>query len=1446
MTHIDPQLIKDLRANPYLILQKLTIKEIVQLLKQAVHAYHQEGKPLFPDEIYEIIREYLAKLAPDHPLVQTDIVGAAPNKKDKVQLPVWMGSMNKVKDDPDLILKWKSSYSGTYVISDKLDGISCLYRRGVDGKVTLYTRGNGSFGQDCSHLLKHIRNLPSVDGHRSEILVRGELVISKQDWKKLKEIRTNPRNTVAGLANSKKIDPAIAELVQFIAYDCIEPSGKTPQEAFVWLKSNGFKPVFNVVCSEKQLNADHLSEILLQRRNASEFEIDGIIVNHNRYYEPITEGNPPFAFAFKSVLTLEKAEVVVNEVKWGVSKNGLLKPVVHFDTVFIGGAHIQRATAHNAQFIVKNKIGPGSRIVVIRSGMVIPYILEVITPSASGEPSYPDVVEYPWKWNENKVELALINPQAAKEYHLKQLENYVGVLGLKALGPKLIKLLYDRGIDSIKKLMNVSKVELYKATYSSKLTMKIFTQIQDLYRKGTCIEFMAASNIFGAGFGKRRFQLVVDAFPDVLENRPPSLTELMQTRGVGERFARYFLESLGAFHEFMEDVGLPCRSGKQEIEPTPDGFLVLAGKTVVFTGFRSKELEQFIVKRGGKVMTNVSSSTSIVVAKNPNDNSIKAETAKELGIPIMSSAVFIEETGYVETPRSSGRYDQEAIDREFEELKAELEAEGEFDELDDDGEDGDEDDANQLLNKTAECVRHTLNWANMKRTHIFGKSQFDDEAVRQDLPKMSPKLVTLLRKIEQLDKQDMEKHGRVFKHMIFSDVVKRGYGAKVVASALASTGYVHAYDKDFVIDKRALIRTKGKNFAILASTQIYTKPISNEFKKKLLSTFNARPDNIHGDLIRIMVLDSGYKEGIDLFDVKYVHLYEPLLNYADEMQAIGRATRFCGQKGLSFDEKNGWKLHVYKYDHVLKESIAKEFGGHRNSLEMIFAEMNRDTNLLKLSRDIERLCQEGAVDRALTRSIHAFSHQPVVGVVQQKGGSGSSSEALDAKIKKEYGHLTWPQVYVENLCKGSPAAASGGLLELTPSQQFIRQYFQPSSSQKGMFLYHSLGSGKSCTAIAAASYSWEVEGYTIIWVTRGTLRSDVYKNMFDISCLERIRDYIKAGNKLPEDMAAKKRLLSKSWIPPISYRQLNNTLNRQNRLYDLLIKRNGFSDPFKKTLLIIDEAHLMFSPTVKEKEKPDVNLLKAWIRNSYNVSKGDSVRVLLMSATPITDDPFTFSKLMNLTGETDMPDTEEEFKRRYLDENLAFTEKGKKGFKEDIAGRVSYLNRMRDVRQFAQPVIHDIEVPISEPADLNVFLEEIAGIEERVKELKTVKVGDTKKALLAEIEAAYEKPLADCEQKPKVAEKKACIGEVKKKMREEKATVDERVKSKVAEAKSKIAEAKVKIKNTKIMMKETRKNDASALSTLRKRCYAKKRDAGADVGSAAGANASAAATAKSV
>lgn len=1381
--HITPELVKDLEANPFEVMEKLSTKEIASVIKTANKAYHG-GEPMFSDNLYEIIVEYLRRLVPDHPILAT--IGALATK-NKAKLPFYMGSLDKIRDDDEALEKWQRRYKGSYIVSDKLDGISCLYyKKGTT--LALYSRGDGNVGQDISHLIKYIP-LPEVN---DDLVFRGELILSKEAWKKVSN-RSNPRNTVAGLANSKKPDANIAKLVHLVAYEAIVPSPNAPLDGILDLAKKGFMTAWHAVV--KSFDNESLSKVLIERRKRSPYEIDGIVVMHNTVHPREKDGNPSYGFAYKSILTHDSAEVTVKRIIWQVSKNALLKPVLEFDEIYIDGAHITRATAHNAKTVRDNRLGPGSRIIVIRSGAVIPYVKEVLTPSSSGEPSYPDPIEYDWKWNENNVEIVLKDPSKVKEYAIRQLENYSNVLNIKGLGPKLLKKLYEIGIDNVKKLVNVTKIDLYKACYSSKTTMKVYKQLQDVFVKTTCVEFMVASNVFGAGFGKAKLSTIVSAFPGVLEGQIPSLGELLATGGIGERFARGFLSKIQEFIDFVNEAGLPCRSADSSIEPTPDGFMALVGKTIVFTGFRSAELEAFIIKRGGRVSTSVSNSTHILVAKSLTDDSIKMEIARELGIPVIELKAFKEEVGYEEPARPASDH------AELDALREELEKEGIVMDADRSGEDSEDEDT-PGLSKKAECVRHAMNWSNMKHTHIFGKSKFQEESLLEDMPKASPKLAKLIENINDLDAKDIEEHGHAFKHMVFSDVTKRGFGAKILAGGLAASGFKHAYNKDF-----RFMNSGEDTFAILAGTQVYTKPIGVDFKRKLLSRFNARPDNTHGQKIRIIVLDSGYKEGIDLFDVKYVHLYEPLLNIADEQQAIGRATRLCGQKGLPFD--NGWKLHVYKYEHVIPGHLAERLGAD-NSFALVYKELNKNKNLVELSRQLGSVCRDAAVDKELTK---AFS-------------GGSSHKNLLAFVRKHYGDMKWPPIKVENMCLDSPKSTK--LLEFTPSQQFIRKYFQPSCDQKGMLLSHSLGSGKSCTALACASFTWEVEGYTILWITRSTLRTDLYKNMFEQSCVERVRDYIESGNKLPDELAKQKRLLSKSWVPAVSYRQFNNMLNRNNRLYDFLVKRNGFTDPLRKTLIIIDEVHLLTSPSMKEKDKPSMELLKTWLRHSYKTSGKDSARVILMSATPIVDDPMDFIKTMNLTSETDIPESIEGFADKYLDneESLQFTEEGRDKLIEDLSGRISYLNRMKDVRQFAQPEIHTVNVEISTAAEFAHLLDEVVVLEKDIEKLKdSTKLGELKKQMLEKLQAKLEEETAPCAEMARAAEKKQCEKEAKERFKDAKSKIDENAREKVAIAKESVAKKQETIKELKARAKEAKKNDNSIGSVLLKRCFKEAKDA---------------------
>jgi len=342
-------------------------------------------------------------------------------------------------------------------------------------------------------------------------------------------------------------------------------------------------------------------------------------------------------------------------------------------------------------------------------------------------------------------------------------------------------------------------------------------------------------------------------------------------------------------------------------------------------------------------------------------------------------------------------------------------------------------------------------------------------------------------------------------------------------------------------------------------------------------------------------------------------------------------------------------------------------------------------------KEDEEKKKEEKINRAIKRKIKKIKKIA-------KNKTSAEAEAEDAKdAEDEEAQILKSKIEkIKQIAKKKKGGAT--IMNFTPTQDFVRNYFSPFAPVKGMLLYHSVGTGKTCSAIAAASTNFEPFDYTILWVTRTTLKSDIWKNMFDQVCNKAIQDRIKAGEKIPDVQSERMRLLSKAWrIRPLSYKQFSNLVSKKNRYYDQLVKENGEADPLQKTLLIIDEAHKLYGGgDLSSIERPDMNALHNALMNSYAVSGMNSVRVLLMTATPITENPMELVKLVNLCKpiEQQMPDTFDLFASQYLKDDGSFTNNGQDLFLDNIAGYISYLNREKDARQFSQPRIQRVLVPM--------------------------------------------------------------------------------------------------------------------------------------------------------
>ena len=803
--------------------------------------------------------------------------------------------------------------------------------------------------------------------------------------------------------------------------------------------------------------------------------------------------------------------------------------------------------------------------------------------------------------------------------------------------------------------------------------------------------------------------------------------------------------------------------------------------------------------------------------------------------------------------------------------------------------------------KEAICIRNTSTWAHVKPNHKFDSAKFNREEVLNDLPLMSPKIHALLNKIKELDAEDMSTDGKYYKHVIYSDVSGVN-GAKMVASSMIAKDYQLVYNKGkFVKDLPA----SNNTFGLLTTSTVYQKPLTVGLKKKMMATLNQRPDNIDGKNIRFIILDSGFKEGIDVFDVKYMHILEPLTTKAENTQVIGRGTRFCGQSGLPFKPGIGWPLNIYRYNINYSDDMTVH--------ELYIKHSNQNVSALNFAADIEDIMIASSVDMPLTENIHLLNtknnrfYESLMQLMEKSSSKKSkpvkkdlikvvsnihgkiftNEEKLDCKHKckgafeelesvnaillaaviydidkledryreekgrkllgkkllsnkitdgkllnallekypkpilcnyldkrksycdavnkiwlkplymfkifgkkiienlkyykrrhlineknyqetmmfaekyiamssikkpqilpvppleklkhidlynyvtKHFKQFKWSKLEIKNKCIKSvkvdekEKTSEHEIVNFSNTQSFVQNFLTPESPYKGLFLYHSVGSGKTCTAIASATKSFDENNYTILWVTRHTLKEDIWKNMFEKICNMRIREYIKLGKTLPKTRAERMALLGKNWLQPISYKQFTNLIKGKNKFHQQMVARNGKEDPFRKTLIIIDEIHKVYSDTLSRLEKPDPKVLQDMVQKSYTTSNKDSLKLLLMSATPITEDPMSSVKLLNLLLEGDdrFPEDFEEFKSLYCNENGLFSDMGSLQFMDKVSGLISYIDRSNDRSQFAYPIINDIILNVRSDVSVNQRLVEI---EERIEELEQNKLNEDK------------------------------------------------------------------------------------------------------------------------
>jgi len=612
-------------------LENIPEQRYVTIIQKANDEYYN-NKPLMTDNEFDIVKEYFENKFPNNPVLQT--IGA-PITKNKVSLPYNMPSMDKIKPDTDALVKWMKKYTGNYVLSCKLDGVSGMYTT-ENNTQKLYTRGDGTIGQDITHLLP-VLNLPKHEN----IVIRGEFIISKTKFEeKYKSRFANPRNLVAGIINSKTVDNKINDM-DFVAYEVIKPV-LCPSDQMKLLEKYGFNTVRNLQMAT--LTNELLSQLLIDWRSNYEYEIDGIIVSNNKKYAR-TEKNPEHSFAFKMVISDQVAEAKVVDVIWNASKSGYLKPRVRIEPINIGGVKIEYATGFNGKFIESNKIGIGAVIQLIRSGDVIPYIKSVTTEAEIAK--MPDV---PYHWNETNVDIILDNIDDDTTVKEKNITSFFVGIQVEGLSTGNVKRLMNAGYDSTLKIIHMKKEE-YEGIegFQTKMINKIYNGIQERLKESTLVEIIAASNLLGRGIGKRKLEPIFEKYPNLftlLISNEELKVMLLSVNGIGEENARSIVENMKKMKTFLAEANLLyklCNEQSKQTIKTKKSQVedhILNGKNIVMTKVRDANIISELSKYGGKLENTITKNTFVLITKSHDDVSSKTKKANELGIPIMTPLEF--------------------------------------------------------------------------------------------------------------------------------------------------------------------------------------------------------------------------------------------------------------------------------------------------------------------------------------------------------------------------------------------------------------------------------------------------------------------------------------------------------------------------------------------------------------------------------------------------------------------------------------------------------------------------------------------------------------------------------------------------------------------------------------------------------------------------------------
>lgn len=642
------------------------------------YLYYIKAEPEITDREYDKLYDELKQVEQEHPELitpdsPTQRIGDAPVPElEQVPHRVPMLSIENSYSEQEVrefavrAIKGVGGEKVEWVVEMKVDGvaISVIYEDGI--LVRAVTRGNGVVGDDVTHNVRTIADVPLKlrgDDVPPVLELRGEVYMTNSDLVRLNErqkeaglaLYANTRNCTAG--SVRLLDPRIAaeRSLRFFAHGvgyCEELKPATHMQFLEAIAAWGIPPTPNVKCfPDIDAALAHCDE-LVEKLHEFDFEVDGLVLKVNDFAQREKLGarskSPRWLVAYK----FEKYEAVtkVNEIWISIGKSGQMTPIAELEPVQIAGTVVSRASLHNADEVERKDVRQGDVVVVEKAGKIIPHIVRVERHERKEDlPKFHFPTHCPdcqTKLVKDEGGVYIRCPNLDCPTQVKQRLRYFATrnaMDIEGLGDKLVdQLATHKLVTRYGDLYRLTEEQLVILERMGKKSAEnLLAGIKASKKRGLArlLNALAIRHV-----GQRVAQILADHFGSMERLQAAKLEELSQVNEIGGIIAKSVYDFLHSDYgrQTIEDLRSLGILMEAEKKAAPAGGGALAGKSIVVTGtlktYKRNEIEELIQRHGGRAASSVSKKTDFVLAG--EEAGSKLDKARQLGVKVISEEEF--------------------------------------------------------------------------------------------------------------------------------------------------------------------------------------------------------------------------------------------------------------------------------------------------------------------------------------------------------------------------------------------------------------------------------------------------------------------------------------------------------------------------------------------------------------------------------------------------------------------------------------------------------------------------------------------------------------------------------------------------------------------------------------------------------------------------------------